>query len=161
MSVTARPMPRPAAGARPGAPARRPVRPLPAHRPEPHKQGTDTSRLILIGGVLAVAAVIGVAVIWEFGAARNLAVPDVAVGSGADSGAAATGGRSTMLYRDMRDGRIMVMEVGPGGTRLKGTVSKNDLPIAADADRPGGSTRSGGVDPSAADRVNALGSAFR
>lgn len=159
MPTTVRPMPRPAA-ARAGASARRPSRPAPAHRPHPHAaSAADTTRLVVIGAVIVVAAVIAVGVIWEFGAARNLAVPYGAVGPG--PGAAPTPDRpTTTMYRDLHDGRIMVMEIGPGGTRLKGTVSKTEVPFANDADRDGGTTR-GTPEPSAVDRVNALGSAFR
>lgn len=160
MTVTARPMPRPAV-ARGGAPARRPTRPAPAHRPHPHAAApADTTRLMVIGAVIVVAAAIAVGVIWEFGAARNLAVPYGAVGAGAGDGAASTGARPTTMYRDLHDGRIMVMEIGPGGTRLKGTVSKSDVPLANDADRDAGSSR-GSPEPTAGDRVNALGAAFR
>lgn len=160
MPVTARPMPR-SAVARAGAPARRPSRLPPAHRPRPHEQSTgDVARLILIGAALAVAGAIGVGVVWEFGAARNLSVPPGAIGAGADADAATSGSRSTTMYRDLHDGRIMVMEIGPGGTRLKGTVSKTDVPLANEVDRDGGTSRKT-PEPSASDRVNALGSAFR
>ncbi|NLH81565.1 MAG: hypothetical protein GX458_12070 [Phyllobacteriaceae bacterium] len=158
MPVTARPMPR-SAVARAGAPARRPSRPPPAHRPPPHRQSSgDVARLVLIGAAIAVAGAIGVGVIWEYGAARNLSVPPGAIGAGAD--AAPPGGRSTTMYRDLHDGRIMVMEIGPGGTRLKGTVSKSEVPLANDVDREGGTSQKA-PEPSASDRVNALGSAFR
>lgn len=161
MVATARPLPRPVA-ARP-APARRPtpVR-APAHphhdTSKPAANGTLGYVLVAIG--VAIAAAIAIAVIWEFGAARTLAVPSVAPSGG---GAPEVDGRRnapTVMYKDMRDGRVLVYEVGPEGTRLKGAIAKSELPFAENLNGEGAlSSRKTRVD--ASDRVNALGSAFR
>lgn len=163
MAVTARPLPRsrPAAGApaRPRAAASRSARGKAAH---PGASTRDKIGIVLIAAAILVLAVVGIAVIWEFGAARTLSVPRTGM-IGAEDGTGPSVQRPrdapTMLYRDMRDGRIMVMEVGPDGTRLKGTVDKSTVPLANDTHREPTSSRS--AEPSATDRVNALGSAFR
>lgn len=163
MAVAARPRSLSTPTARPG------VRPMPPRRPAsatakhhtPPKTSNDTLRLILIGVGLAIAALVGVGVIWEFGAGRNLPRPSAGLPS-SDDAAGGAGAAPTMVYRDMHDGRVMVMEVGPDGTRIKGTIDKGNLPIAGDM-APGGvatSSRSS-AGPNSNDRVNALGSAFR
>jgi len=162
MPATARPMPRPRPAGRVAPP--RPTRPS---RPPAHPASSaarakptlaDRINLVLFLSALAIAAVVGIAVIWEFGAARNLS-PGATLATGGD-GSGRPGDRPTLLYRDMRDGRVMVMEIGADGTRIKGTVAKSKLGIAADMGGDvGAASRSNDV--TSADRVNALGSAFR
>jgi hypothetical protein len=156
MPVTARPLP--PARARTGPPPARPVhKPAAAasHAARAKPTFADRLQITLFMSALAVAAVVAIAVIWEFGAARTLSL-----GSGPGGGAANGRDRPTVYYRDMRDGRVMVMEIGADGTRIKGTVAKSDLGIAADMGADiGGSSRPGEV--TSADRVNALGSSFR
>lgn len=162
MPVSARPMPRPRPTGR--VMPQRPTRPAhpattattSAARAKP--TFTDRINLVLFLTALVVAGIVGIAVIWEFGAARNLTVGATLTAHGGGSGR--PGDRPTLLYRDMRDGRVMVMEIGADGTRIKGTVAKSNLGIAADMGADvGSSVRTGDV--TSADRVNALGSAFR
>lgn len=165
MPVASRPMPRPAVAGRgqPPRPVRRaPPAPVPASKAAKQKSGSrDTWRILLVAAMVAVVAVVVVVVIWEYGAARNL---DLTTMPSADRGGAAAGGRGggapTVYYRDMRDGRVMVMEIGAQGTRIKGTVNKSDLDIAAGMGADIGPPNRMG-DVTAADRVGALGSAFR
>jgi Na+-transporting methylmalonyl-CoA/oxaloacetate decarboxylase gamma subunit len=64
----------------------------------------------------------------------------------------------TLYYRDRGDGTVMVMEIGPGGTRIKGTINRADVPLLqADKVRTGWGESAAGPNS----RVNALGSAFR
>lgn len=158
MAVTARPMSRPSPTVRPGG--RPPVRPArAAARSTPAKVTTtaDTLRIAVLVVAAAIAAVIGIAVIWEFGVGRNL--PMLQRGSATDGLDRSQRDAPTTVYRDLHNGRIMVMEYGPDGTRLKGTVDRSTVPTIGEmANEP--STR-GSSEPSASDRVNALGSAFR
>lgn len=160
MPVAARPLPRPT-GRRPTSPpvrGRRPP-PTPTHHAPP--KADDTVRTVLIVTAVAIATVVGVGIVWEYGSARNLPAQQEGADA-ADTTAGAESGRRaakpTLFYRDMRDGRVMVMEVGPDGTRIKGTVDKGSLAITGDSSEDG--SRSA-PDPSSVDRVNALGSAFR
>lgn len=161
MPATARPMPRPRPTGRVALPHPvRPAHPATATSSAARAKPTlaDRINLVLFLSALAIAAIVGIAVIWEFGAARNLSVGSTLATRG--GGSTRPGDQPTLLYRDMRDGRVMVMEIGADGTRIKGTVSKSNLGIAADMGGDvGSSVRSGDV--TSADRVNALGSAFR
>jgi hypothetical protein len=71
---------------------------------------------------------------------------------------AGPGAAPTVFYRDRGDGTFVVMEIDGNGTRVKGTIPRDEVPLLqADKVREGwGSTN---VNPNA--RVNALGSAFR
>lgn len=73
--------------------------------------------------------------------------------------APAAAGKSTTFYRDRGDGTVMVMEIDGNGTRIKGTMSRTQVPMILEdqvdsqpAERPTLSSQS---------RVHALGSAFR
>lgn len=162
MVATARPLP-PRAAARP-APVRRPTparTPGHAHAAPSKPATTGTLGYVLIGIAVAIGAAIAVGVIWEFGAARTLSVPSIPPSGSDRSGDGATrGGAPTVMYKDMRDGRVLVFEVGPEGTRLKGSVAKSDLPLAENMNGEGSSSARRN-DATATDRVNALGSAFR
>lgn len=162
MVATARPLPRPVA-ARP-APARRPTpagaKAHPHHDTASKPAANGALGYVLIAIAVAIGAVIAIGVIWEFGAARTLAVPQIAPSNGAAPDADGRRNAPTVMYKDMRDGRVLVYEVGPEGTRLKGAISKSELPFAENLNGEGAlSTRKTRVD--ASDRVNALGSAFR
>lgn len=136
----------------------------PKPRAAPHtatRAKSDGLHIKLIAAAAVIAAIVGIAVIWEFGAARNLPMPQGgAIGAGGSGGAGGRGSEPTVVYRDMHDGRIMVMEVGPDGTRIKGTIAKSSLPMASDLSGDAGVMRRSS-EPSTSDRVNALGSAFR
>ena len=165
MPVASRPMPRPLAAGR-GQPAR-PVRrapPAPVKTSKPARSGAgsrDTLRILMIASVVVAVAAVAVGVIWEYGAARNLDLTAAPVSDRAGAGQGGRGGGApTVFYRDMRDGRVMVMEVDAQGTRIKGTVNKSDLDFAAGMGADIGPPNRMG-DVTAADRVGALGSAFR
>ena len=159
MVTTARPHPMPAAAHRPAA-HRPPARPTP--RPGATLTTTEVSSrqvaalvvqgTLIAGGVLAVLA--GVA--FFFGDTIRSRLFTI---GGVPTAAAPAGPGPTVFYRDRGDGTVTVMEIDGNGTRLKGTISRNDVPLLqADKVRAGwgGESTSG---PNS--RVNALGSAFR
>ncbi|MCE1234813.1 MAG: hypothetical protein LWW93_00515 [Hyphomicrobiales bacterium] len=160
MVATARPLPRSVA-VRP-APARRPTpakTPAHAHGAASKPASNGSLGYVLIAIAVAIGAAIAIGVIWEFGAARTIPVPAVAIPNGAVDGGS-RGSAPTVMYKDMRDGRVLVYEVGPEGTRLKGAISKSELPFAENMNGEGAMS-SRKTDTNASDRVNALGSAFR
>lgn len=122
------------------------------HHDAPVKPMVSTVTIVVAGSV-AVATLFGL--IWAFGSA-GLQIPTapptaagkVAPGSGA--------GASTRVYRDMHDGRVMVMEVDGNGTRIVGTMSKDEVGLATD-NLPSPERR--GLDTQ--QRLNALGTPFR
>ena len=149
--------------ARPAPRPRTPVRPDPAPAPRPHAaapehQRGDTLRMIAIIAAVVVAAVVGITIIWEFGAARLITRPGGLPGSQIRGGEAAAPA-PTLYYRDLRDGRVMVMEVDENGTRIKGTMSRNDVPLTAELYHE--ETRRSSDTPTSSQRINALGSSFR
>lgn len=162
MAVAARTAPR--APTRPAAaPGRAPVpgRAAAPHAPAPHaahhpakSQGLGTGQILGIAAGIVVAAVVGLGVIWQFGAARDLSM------IGGLGGGATARPQTTTMYRDMKDGRLMVIEIGPEGTRIKGTVDKASVAIAnEEIGQPRPVRRPS--ETSSRDRVNALGSSFR
>ena len=111
-------------------------------------------------GTLVGALLLGVlAAIWFFFGdalrARLLEIPPGrAVGSGGPGGPG-----PTVFYRDRGDGTVMVMEIDGNGTRVRGVIPRNDVPLLqADKVREGWGSSSG---TTTHNRVNALGSAFR
>lgn len=163
MTAAVRPAPRPVA-TRPaparGVPGRPPHPPAGRvhHEPHPPVPAHSTTQRLMIGGGILAAVVVAVAVLYAFGSARNLSgVPLSGTGAGAGDGRPSM--ETTLLYRDMRDGTVMVMEMDRNGTRVVGIRSKEDIPMAGDMyrDRKVKTMQT----PSASDRVNALGSAFR
>ncbi len=164
MTTAARPMPRPA----PAAPAGgRPVPQRPTAKPHPHTGKTEPAHghahghpakapnYLLIAAALAVVLVAGVVAIWGGGAARGIRL----FGS-VDVGEPRRDADTTMLYRDLKNGRLMVMEVGKNGTKMKGTIDKKTLPLANDEAANQQSSR-GSAEITSFDRVQALGAAFR
>lgn len=150
----------------PAAVMRRPVpakggqgvkRPAPSaatrHHDAPVKPMFSTVTIV-VASVTAIVTLFGL--IWAFGSAglQIPATPPAAAGKALPgSGAAAA---STRVYRDMRDGRVMVMEVDGNGTRIVGTMSKDEVGLATD-NLPSPERR--GLDTQ--QRLNALGTPFR
>jgi hypothetical protein len=125
-----------------------------------HKEVTPKQlSLLVVQGTLIGCAILGIlgGVVYVFGDTLRAHFAPVGVASDAKAPA---GPGPTVLYRDRGDGTVTVMEIdGNGGTRLKGTMSRYDVPLLqADKVREGWGS-SGTVNPNA--RVNALGSAFR
>lgn len=148
---------------RPAArPAPRGVRPMPT-RPMPHAahpaaRPSKSVSPVAIGLASAVGLCAAIGTIWFFGTGRTLFVPDVA--PAAPAKIEATGHPPTNFYRSTRDGRVIVMEIDQNGTKIKGTISRRDVPIDADEYRDGPVNGNGGPG-SPENRVHALGSAFR
>ncbi len=123
----------------------------PRHAPTKQKWSTV---IIAVAAVAAIAAPF--ALILAFGGAgmKVIETPSTIGGLNVGAGGAANG--ATRFYRDMHDGRVMVMEVDGEGTRIVGTMAKEDVPLASDnlphAERRGMDTQQ---------RLNALGTPFR
>jgi hypothetical protein len=166
MTTAARPMPRPAPAAPVGG---RPAPQRPAAKAPTHAAKTDAAHAhahahahpagpnyLLIAAALAVVIVAGAVAIWGGGSARNLPL----FGGGGEVGEQRRDANTTMMYRDLKNGRLMVMEIGPNGTKMKGTIDKTTLPLANDEANKPQSTRQS-PELTTFDRVQALGSAFR
>ena len=123
------------------------------HHETPVKPMVSTVTIVVAGSV-AIATLFGL--IWAFGSAglQIPATPPAAAGKAAPGSAAAAA--STRVYRDMHDGRVMVMEVDGNGTRIIGTMSKDEVGLATD-NLPTPERR--GLDTQ--QRLNALGTPFR
>lgn len=125
----------------------------PAPHPTSTKQKWSTA-------VIAVAAIAAIAapflLILAFGGAGMKVIEAPSTLGGAGGGAAGSTSGVTRFYRDTHDGRVMVMEVDAAGTRIVGTMAKEDVPLATDnlphAERRGMDTQQ---------RLNALGTPFR
>jgi len=122
--------------------------------------GAITSRqitLLVVQGTLVGCLILSVlAAIWFFfgDALRNHLNP-IAVPSAAQMSA---GPGPTLYYRDRGDGYFTVMEIDANGTRMKGTIHRNDVPLLqADKVHEGWGNRTTTTNS----RVNALGSSFR
>lgn len=164
MTTVARPVPRPAPAAHPGG---RPVPQRPTAKPLPHAAKTDPAHghahghhakapnYLLIAAALAVVIVTAVVAVWGGGMARGFRLF-----GGAEVGEPRRDADTTMLYRDLKNGRLMVMEVGKNGTKMKGTIDKKTLPLANDEAANQQSSR-GSAEITSFDRVQALGAAFR
>mgnify|MGYP001767075859 CR=1 FL=1 len=149
-------------------------RPMPAHatRPAPHptslkaRHGATLTHkevsprqmsLLVVQGTLIGCSVLGIlgGIVFFFGDALRTRFAPVGTSS-------STTGRSgpgpTVVYRDRGDGTVTVMEIDGNGTRVKGTMSRYDVPLLQ-ADKVREGWGSSGINPHA--RVNALGSAFR
>lgn len=157
MVATARPRPMTAQAARSMPAGRRPVR-SDAH--PTLASGAITSRhitLLVVQGTLVGCLILAVlAAIWFFfgDALRNQLNP-IAVPSAAQKSA---GPGPTLYYRDRGDGSFTVMEIDANGTRMKGTIHRNDVPLLqADKVHEGWGNRTTTTNS----RVNALGSSFR
>ena len=124
-----------------------------------HKEVTPKQlSLLVVQGTLIGCAILGIlgGVVYVFGDKLRAHFAPVGVASGAKAPA---GPGPTVFYRDRGDGTVTVMEIDGAGTRIKGTMSRYDVPLVqADKVREGWGG-SGAVNPNA--RVNALGSAFR
>lgn len=140
---------------------RRPVRRPTPEKPAPQRPRSFSMRHpAVFGTAIGGAVALGVLVLYLFGAARSVTVqPRTGIEAGVGGGG---GGRQdvTTMYRDTRDGRVIVMEVDAKGTRIKGTMAKEDVPLANDTYRDDTPRRSADA-PTTTDRVNALGSSFR
>lgn len=158
MVITARPRPMPAHAARP-APRSMPRTAHTGGATLTHKEVTSRQlSLLVVQGTLIGCVILGIlgGVIYFFG--DTLRARFASVGDTSDAKAPAGPG-PTVFYRDRGDGTVTVMEIDGAGTRLKGTISRYDVPLLqADKVREGWGS-SGAVNPNA--RVNALGSAFR
>ena len=108
---------------------------------------------IIAAGVVAIVTLFGL--IWAFGSA-GFQVPTPAPTAGKAALGSSAAGATTRVYRDMHDGRVMVMEVDGNGTRIVGTMSKDDVGLATD-NLPSPERR--GLDTQ--QRLNALGTPFR
>ncbi len=160
MAITARARPIPV-----GAAARPPSRP--GARPMANSAATVSPREVtppqmtqlVAQGVMiagAILAVIG-GIIFFFGdTMRGHLFPIAAPPAGVQRSAPGTA--PTVFYRDRGDGTFVVMEIDGNGTRVKGTVARDDVPLLQ-ADKVREGWGSSNVNPNA--RVNALGSSFR
>lgn len=132
------------------------------HRPAPrpvHKSAPPPASnvsQILIGALIGVGVFVGLAIIYVYGTA-GLVPQNVPRRGDAPPPAAATVPDRTTLYRTMRDGRVMVMEVDRNGTRVVGTMSKDDVPLANDPSR--NNQRAHNLD--ATERLNAFSDTFK
>ncbi len=137
-----------------GRPAPRP----PAHHVEPvHPKPHSRALTYAAAGMGAAALIAGLVVIYLFGNAglRTIATPPVG-GNGQVPAAVAPGAAPTLVYRDLHDGRVMVMEIDANGTRVVGTMAKQDVPMATNMYRE---PKQRSIDSST--RLQALGDPFR
>jgi hypothetical protein len=152
MVTTAKPRPVPARTARPA--------PLTARHAGTltHKDVTPPQLSLLVAqGTLLGCAILGIlgGVVYFFGDTLRAHFVPVDMSSTAKGPA---GPGPTVFYRDRGDGTVTVMEIDGNGTRIKGTMSRYDVPLLQ-ADKVREGWGSSGINPHA--RVNALGSAFR
>ncbi len=132
-------------------------RPAPRARPmhaEPRKPPKPALSQLAWGLLIGTGAFVAFLIIYLYGAA-GLA----SIGGRADRIDEAPEGAptsATTVYRDMRDGRVMVMEVDEKGTRIIGIVPKEDVPMAGNMYRE---TRSRGLDTTT--RLNAFSKTFK
>ena len=120
---------------------------------------SQLSQLILQGVSIAAAILVVIGgIVYFFGdTLRGHLMP---LATPASAPTAAAGPAPTIFYRDRGDGTVTVMEIDANGsTRIKGSISRNDVPLLqADKVREGWG---GSGTPSPHSRVNALGSSFR
>jgi hypothetical protein len=141
-----------------GRPMVRPA-PRPVHKNAPHpapKSGSNRTQ-ILVGGLIGLAVLIALTFIYVYGTAGTIA--DSPLPRGVTGPAAAPTGRvsdKTTVYRAMKDGRMVIMEIDKNGTRVIGTVSKGDVPLASDPDRDPRPHA-----PDTAERLNAFSQTFK
>lgn len=148
--MPARPISRPNLPPRVGG---RPVRPpIAAHR-EHHPPPPSSTVPILIGVIFVTGLAVLLGVIWMFGDTHMFVTRGLEAPETVDPNA------PTRIYRDTRDGRVMVFDADANGTRLVGTMDKADVPMAGNMYRD--PRQRGFETPSASDRMNALGSAFK
>ncbi|MDK9695946.1 MAG: hypothetical protein OEL76_06130 [Siculibacillus sp.] len=114
--------------------------------------------LLVVQGTLigcAILAVLGGLLFFFGDTLRNHFYP---LGAGAGRSSAPSGPGPTVYYRDRGDGTVTVMEIDANGARMRGTMSRNDVPLLQ-ADKVREGWGGGAVSPHS--RVNALGSSFR
>ncbi len=157
MVTTAKPRPMPAHAARP-APRAAAMTARHGGATLTHKEVTSKQMSLLVAqGTLVGCAILGIlgGVVYVFGDTLRAHFVPVDISSTAKAPA---GPGPTVFYRDRGDGTVTVMEIDGNGTRIKGTMSRYDVPLLQ-ADKVREGWGSGAVNPHA--RVNALGSAFR
>lgn len=154
-------------------PAQATIRPpiRPQHRPTPNARQPDaTHRMVsqrlgwkqtaglVFEGVAAGALVLGILLlIYHFGHASDLFDPRSRFG---DTSEPAPPPKTTTIYRDLHNGKLLVTEIDEKRTTVKGTIAKEDAPIAGNMYRD---PRRYGIDPSsdATDRLNAFSKTFK
>jgi hypothetical protein len=154
-------------------PAQATIRPpiRPQHRPMPHARQPDATHRIVSNrlswrqtaglvfeGVAAGAVVLGLLLlIYHFGHASDLFDPRSRFGESSEPVAPP---KTTTIYRDMHNGKLLVTEIDGNKTTVKGTIAKEDAPIAGNMYRD---PRRMGIDPSsdATDRLNAFSNTFK
>lgn len=138
-----------------GRPMVRPA-PRPVHKNPPHptpKTWSNASQ-IFFGGLIGLVVLIILSIIYVYGTAGTIAQRGP-IGGETETAPARVPDK-TMVYRDMKNGRVVIMEVDRNGTRVVGTVSKSEVPMAADPDRG-----SGPRTPDTAERLNAFSQTFK
>lgn len=137
-----------------GRPGQRP----PVHHVEAtHPKSQSRALTFAIAGGGSAVLIAGLVMIYLFGntGLRSIATPTIS-GNGQATAAMAPGAAPTLIYRDLHDGRVIVTEVDAHGTRVIGTMAKEDVPMATNMYRE---PRQRGLDSST--RLQALGQPFR
>lgn len=109
-------------------PAPRPM-PRPVHKaPPPQSNGSQ----FLVGGLIGAGVLIVLAVMYTFGDA-GIVTGYRAQNAETVPPPATPVSRTTTYYRDLKNGRVMVMEIDEKGTRVLGTKAKEDVELANEA----------------------------
>jgi hypothetical protein len=115
---------------------------------------------LVFEGVAAGALVLGVLLlVYHFGHTSSLFDFDPKSRFG-DTAEPEAPPKYTTVYRDMHNGKLLVTEIDDNRTTVKGTIAKEDAPIAGNMYRD---PRRYGIDPSsdATDRLNAFSKTFK
>lgn len=161
MTTTAKMRPMTPVGGRPATPAR-----TAGHAPQRHS-GTLTThqvssqelKVLILQGTLVGCVLLGLLMVGYFFFGEALRASFMPIAGVPGHSAAPSGPGPTMFYRDRGDGTMVKMEIDGNGTRIKGVVDRNDVPLLqADKVREGWGNNAA-TSPNA--RVNALGSSFR
>ncbi|TBW37208.1 hypothetical protein EYW49_12150 [Siculibacillus lacustris] len=118
----------------------------------------ETTTLVAEGVGMGAAVLALVALVWFVGNTGLKFDPNARFGEASAPPPVPT--RTTTIYRDLHNGQVMVTEIDGNTMRVKGTMAKEDLPIAGNMYRE---PRRMGIDPSsdANDRLNAFSQTFK
>jgi len=129
-------------------------RPVHKHPPHPTPKTWSNASQMFFGGLIGLVVLIILSIIYVYGTAGTIAQRRPM--GGETETAQPRISDTTRVYRDMKNGRVVIMEVDRNGTRVVGTVSKSEVPMAADPDHD---TRPRALDTT--ERLNAFSQTFK